>query len=340
VIVVMALALVGASTSAASVRVTWSGPRPIAPSSGASAVPIACPSIRQCTVLDGRRELTFDPFSAASTSQSLPAAPLALACPLATLCTAVTASARELTFDPVLPGVLRSRSLGRLYVPSDVACPSSKECVTIGGPPAGLVEVAYDPGTGRRIGAPLPADTFTFTGGLACPTRTECVALDDLNEAAITFQPLTGRALDWVPVRVARYAAPVVLGLACPGRRVCVAVNSGGEESAFDPRSRHGGHFTRIDRPGALLDVACASERACVAIDNRGRVLSGTPGHSGWQTTQLSDSALAGITCPSATECVALDTRGDTYLGRESTIAASRVAASPEAATPPVRECE
>ncbi len=313
----MALALLAATASVAGGRMTWSGARSIGPSNGGLVTPIACPSEQQCTVLDGPGELTFDPSSSlASVSRSLPVGDAALACPLTTLCTALTFSGRELTFDPDRPSARRSRSLGRLYVPSDVACPSANECVTIGGP-GGHIEVAYDPVTGRRIGARFRGDDiFTFTGGLACPTRTECVALDELNEIAITFQPLTGRVVSQVTVQIPPHAAPALLGLACPGRRLCVAVDSGGDESAFDPLSRRGGHFTRIDRPGALLAVACASERVCVAIDARGRALSGAPGHRGWHVTKLGSAELTGVTCPSASECIAVDRDGNTYVGR------------------------
>ena len=304
--------------SAASARMSWSGPRPIGPSNGQPVTPIACPSAHQCTVLDGPGALTFDPGSSLpSVDRSLPAEEYGLACPLTTLCTAVTDGGRELSFDPERPGALRSRSLGRLYQPSGVACASSRECVTVGAGAEVGAEVAYDPLTGGRVGHRFrDPDVFTFTGGLACPTRTECVALDDLNEIAITFSPLTGRVLVQTGVPVKRYTAPALVGLACPGRRLCVAVDSGGDESVFDPlisqRRRHG---RRVNHPGTLVGVACASEQECVAIDPHGFALSGAPGRRGWQATRLSAVGLTGVACPSASECVVVDGAGEAYVG-------------------------
>ena len=196
-----AVAALSVLPSAASARMTWSGPRPIGPSNGHPVTLIACPSVHQCTALDGLGALTFDPASSLpSVDRSLPAEENGLACPLTTLCTAVTDGGRELSFDPERPAALRSRSLGRLYQPSDVACPSSRECVTVGDGAEVGTEVAYDPLTGGRVGHRFrDPDAFTFTGGLACPTRTECVALDDLNELAITFSPLTGNGVFYPP---------------------------------------------------------------------------------------------------------------------------------------------
>ena len=179
-------------------------------------------------------------------------------------------------------------------------------------------EVAYDPLTGGRVGHRFrDPDVFTFTGGLACPTRTECVALDDLNEIAITFSPLSGRVLVQTGVPIKRYSAPALAGLACPGLRLCVAVDSGGDESVFDPLISHPrGHGRRINHPGTLVGVACASERECVAIDPRGFALSGAPGRRGWQANRLSTSGLTGVACPSASECVVVDGTGEAYVGR------------------------
>jgi hypothetical protein len=272
----------------------------------------------QCTVLDGPGALTFDPASSLpSVERSLPAEENGLACPLTTLCTAVTDGGRELSFDPERSGALRSHSLGRLYQPSDVACPSSRECVTVGDEAEGGTEIAYDPLTGGRVGHRFrDPDVFPFTGGLACPTRTECVTLDDLNEIAITFSPLTGRVLAQASVPIKRYTAPALVGLACPGRRLCVTVDSGGDESTFDPLiSRRRGHGSRIN-PGTLVGVACASERACVAIDPRGFALSGAPGRRGWQATRLSAVGLTGVACASASECVVVDGAAAAYVGR------------------------
>jgi hypothetical protein len=306
--------------SPASARMSWSGPRPIGPSNGQPVTPIACPSMHQCTALDGPGALTFDPASSLpSVDRSLPAEENGLACPLTTLCTAVTDGGRELSFDPERPGALRSRSLGRLYEPSDVACPSSRECVTVGDDGAEVgTEVAYDPLTGGRVGHRFrDPDVFTFTGGLACPTRTECVTLDDLNEIAITFSPLTGRVLAQAGVPIKPYTAPALVGLACPGRRLCVAVDSGGDESVFDPLIfKLRGHGRRINHPGTLVGVACASERLCVAIDPRGFALSGAPGRRGWQAIRLSAIGLTGVACPSATECVVVDGAGEAFVGR------------------------
>jgi hypothetical protein len=63
---------------------------------------VSCPSLRQCTLVDGNgRAFTFDPlFPGQPTSLNIHlAGPMALACPTTTQCTAV-AGRSEVTFKP------------------------------------------------------------------------------------------------------------------------------------------------------------------------------------------------------------------------------------------------
>lgn len=171
---------------------------PLAPSTPAPAVidpgltdmgnaHLRCPTASECVVVDrSGREVTFDPAAPGTASavdiDPNPGYMADVACPSATQCTAIDAKARAVTFDPTTPS---TQSVTQVAASDDLAsidCPSTSECVTIGGsdrgnlyvgqlssaPPTGSPVIAKPAVRGTRAAVPI---TCKGTDGLACPVR-------------------------------------------------------------------------------------------------------------------------------------------------------------------------
>ncbi len=163
---------------------------------GSNRQAVACPSIRQCTVVDSYgHEVTFDPLSpgtpiAVRIDSARPNGDLEyLACPSAKQCTEIQGlgpqgrtRGAEVTFNPRSPR-LRARvridkTDGDNNAIAALACPSTHQCVAVDtygraleGDPTSrqhwtITPIAkYDPGT-------------DFDPSLSCPTTAQCVVLD------------------------------------------------------------------------------------------------------------------------------------------------------------------
>ena len=173
-------------------------------------VGLACPSTSQCTAIDnGGREITFDPTAPGNpTPNSIDTAgPLnglvnqlvGLACPSTNQCTAVDSGGREITFDPTAPRTPTAVAIDGNNVTGGLACPSTTQCTAIGQasvastgiPSFAGGEATFDP---LAPGAPVPMAIATSgsLGALACPSVTQCTAIDNNGTDAgeeITFDP-------------------------------------------------------------------------------------------------------------------------------------------------------
>ena len=295
---------------------------------GAALVSVSCPGRSQCTTVDARHELTFDPLSATRAPLHLRQFPgrafppvSAVACPALTLCS-VPRNASQITFNPRAFGHPKSRVIdhdgdGTIVT---VRCPSRTECVALDDDGAA---VTYNPQTGRIMRRNINVEEVEAQTALACPSRSQCTATDN-DGTAITFDPLTGHRL--LSVKIDK---PVGLdapsgdsdyeldGIACRGTRLCVAVDTLGNEVSFDPHSHRGGHLHAVAPGSALTAVACPTSALCVLGDSSGRVWTGAARGSQWTSTTLRGaSGLTSVACVSSTECVAVDTAGDTFTGR------------------------
>ena len=294
---------------------------------GAPLADVACPGRGQCTAVDPRRAITFDPLNDhtphvhvlfSGTAPSI----AALGCPTLTECSAVR-SGREIRFDPRRIRTAAGHQVSPAHadaVLDDLRCPSRSECVAIDGDGDAVV---YDPLTGRRIRPAIHPESDEALVALACPSSTQCTAVDD-DGTMVTFQPRTGKriALAKIDPAVGLDAASgnsdnELDAITCHTTSGCVAVDTLGNLVRFNPRSDHRATPHKADPDHGLTAVACPSSTLCVLGDSAGRTLTGTPGAGDWTVAQLRAAApIAAVTCVSGTECVAVDEAGDAYTGR------------------------
>jgi hypothetical protein len=289
---------------------------------------LACETAAACVADDGSgRVLTFTPGTTTQpvATQIDAGAPLvSVSCPGRTQCTAVDA-VHELTFDPLSASraPLHLRTLpGRPFPPvSAVACPALTLCSS----PRDVSQITFNPRAfGRPKGRVIDHDGDGTIVTVRCPSRSECVALDD-DGAAVTYNPQTGRILRH-SINVEEVEAQTAL--ACPSRSQCTSTDNDGTATTFDPLTGHRLLSVKIDKPVGLdaasgdsdneLDgIACRGTRLCVAVDTLGNEVSFDP-HSrrgGRLHAVAPGSALTSVACPTSGLCVLGDSSGRVWTG-------------------------
>lgn len=349
-LLLVALGLIPAWTSAQAASLTWSSPVQIDAHGNAGPLDgdIACPTASQCTAVDGSgREVTFDPGApshAAAVQLAAGRSLTSVSCPSVSQCTAVfmpsprAASwypSGEITFDPQsgarisfaavangLPGPVT-----RLGV---VSCPSTTQC-TAAGPSSSSPdseEVTFDPtdpGTLKEViidsyltaaVAPSGADL-----ALACPSTAECVAVDDVGRE-ITFNPHAPGSPSPTDLGGAHGGLAAV---SCSSPTQCVALDTKGDAVVFGPSTPSAGTSTVVDANGfqprfvngqvvAEHALACPAQDQCIAVDDQGNVVTFDPGAPGNpMQTSVSATALDAVACPISSQCTAFDAAGVEY---------------------------
>ena len=170
------------------------------PAGGDPITSLSCPSDSQCTASDENgNEITFGlPISGTPTPESVEGYTLAsVSCPAMTQCTGVT-NGDAVTFDPQAAGA--PTALAVVREPGTlIACPSASQCTSVA---VGTGNVAtastFDPlpptSTTTTTKIEMQAsdtDPGTIVEALACPSATQCIAVDSKGEEA-PFDPATG----------------------------------------------------------------------------------------------------------------------------------------------------
>ncbi len=180
-------------------------------------------------------------------------------------------------------------------------------------------EVTFDP---RAPGSPAPVAVdslgLVFVGGLACPSTTQCTAVDW--GGAVTFDPLAPANA----FRVTPGGGPNV-HLACPSTTQCTAVDGVGEEITFNPAIM-AGPLTSVALGGTpTVAVACPSARRCVAAALAPASFYASDAPNGVvevdvtfnpRTRSQSSHALSvvdptAVACPSPRQCTVIGSGGD-----------------------------
>jgi hypothetical protein len=279
----------------------------------------ACPTVTQCTIVGYHRSaVTFNPSSpGAPRPQALVAAetitvscPRVLAapegsvctreargggligpaCPTASQCVALEIERRGLAmFDP--------RSV-RLQVPAKIALPPAPPA-PLGGWRGSLVVLNEGP------------DLTGPWGPLACPSTTQCSALDAF-QRVLTFDPRApGAVIASQPLpHFLDEREPASYSLACPSVVFCVAANGVGWAASFDPGNPTNMTVGRVHGPGVRIGgLACPSVSQCTVfhvneISSEARELNFNPKAPRTAITSninlLEPKAMA---CPSVTQC-------------------------------------
>jgi photosystem II stability/assembly factor-like uncharacterized protein len=189
---------------------------------------------------------------------------------------------------------------------TSVACPTTDECVAVGGP--GLVLLSQRPASGWTAVA-APTDHFLF--GVACVSTTRCVAVGDAGAVVVSRNGLR----HWS--RVKSGTKVPLSSVVCQPSGTCFAVGDSGTVVA----TRDGGMHWESTRSGnEVIDgTSCGAPDQCVAVtSNAGQVLRTTDG-THWSELEVPGGPLLsllpinGVACSSPT-CVSVGVRG--MIGR------------------------
>jgi hypothetical protein len=150
----------------------------------------------------------------------------------------------------------------------------------------------------------------TEVSGVSCPSRSLCVAVDNVGDVLVSTNP-SGSAKAWVRNRVAEN----LNAISCPSSGFCVAVGDGVIAVSSDPAGGAPAWSTaRIGSDGPLLKyVSCASASLCVATEGDsgpGEVWSSSNpsgGAGAWSEVKAEgEEGVGGVSCPTSKLCVAV----------------------------------
>lgn len=235
-----------------------------------------------------------------------------------------------------------------------VACPTSLECVAVGG--SGRLFATQNAANGWTAFS-LPTDHYLY--GIACPSSSRCVAVGDagtilvsqhgphgwesvdsgtrLPLSAVTCQDLsTCTAVgDGGIILVTRDGGEhweqtnsgtgVVTGVSCALPGQCVAVTSSADQvlrttdaTAWSGATVEGGPLLSLL---SMNGVSCSSP-TCVSVGTRGTIAVSTDNGASWSfDTPITDQTLNAVSCRTADVCVAVGAAGtilETSDGGES----------------------
>jgi hypothetical protein len=262
-----------------------------------------------------------------------PSGPVGAACPSKHLCVAVGADELFTSTDPLAGGASwhALRAQGNLHT---VSCLSSHFCAAGGDGAITFVRVGADRGRTSLRTFAVPTSTPEDCGkqgpgydcqaaisGVSCPTRSLCVAVDNLGDVVTSTRPTQGFSA-WRFARVDRSAG--FDGVACPTPHLCVAVDYAGD--LFRSTRPGAGAMTweRISLPlkaagsSAPPEVACGSASLCVEVVGGEIAASRRPAGraSTWRVTHVrSEHSLQAISCTAQLFCVAVDRAGRVVVG-------------------------
>jgi hypothetical protein len=163
----------------------------------------------------------------------------AVACPSVRQCTVVDSYGHEVTFNPLSPGTPVAATVDSTSPDSDleyVACPSVKQCTEVQAyGPQGRThdsEVTFNPLSPRlrnRVRIDKTDGDNNAIAGLACPSSRLCVAVDSYGRV-LEGDPTTRE--HWRIKPIVKYAPNLDFGpsLSCSSTKQCVVVDSAGQE--------------------------------------------------------------------------------------------------------------
>jgi len=252
---------------------------------------VACPSITQCAAISTNAELTFDevtfnpstPRPPSIVAISATSGAPKIACPSSTACTSLDeagAVAGAVTFDPA------SNVLDTLTIPlnsraTDLACPAVNQCtvVTVNGEAVTFNPIARTASAAIVIDTiPHPIDPYMTPFGpgtpltrIACPTRSECVAVDESGNV-FAFNPTSPRTSIIVTRTPPALAGSQYLNLACPSATQCTIVGEyhGVTLDPALPNSATAFLWKAESTFGWMTAVTCPSTTQCTAVTGIG----------------------------------------------------------------------
>lgn len=172
------------------------------------------------------------------------------------------------------------------------------------------------------VEAPAYVKVRAYVSSVACPSRSQCTAVDDYGEE-VTFNPIKPGKPQPVALNHNLFN---LASVACPSRSQCTAVGvlgsplgpsdgKAGGEVTFNPTNPGRPSVVAIGIKG--LDagsafVACPSRSQCTALDGQqGGEVTFNPAHPGTpKLVKIDDVDFDGLACPSTSQCTATDAAG------------------------------
>ncbi len=284
---------------------------------------VSCASTTVCSAVDGSGyEASFNPSGGGSligvatqvdVNNSLGVALHGVSCPSTSQCVAVDSLGNEVTYASAASPAPAVSSVDGTTVLNAVSCPASaSSCGAVDNHSHALgFSTSGTAAAAHSIAAPmLPA--------LACPSRTQCSAIDSGSDE-VTFDPTTG-AINSAGVQAIDTSGNGLTAISCLSTVECTAVDTGGFEVTFDPANGNeiaNGFFSLESNP--LRSVACqvvSSAAQCTAVDSSGNEVTFNPETSTITPdtpapVDTTGGALQSVACPSGAQCTAVDSLGN-----------------------------
>ncbi len=122
-----------------------------------------------------------------------------------------------------------------------------------------------------------PPTSFVFGGGVSCPSRSLCVAVDESGNILTSTNPTAGAGAQWQTASDVHGNGDLVSVSCAPSSTFCVAV--GGKDALWSADPAAGASswtLATVDPAGGLASVSCPTTKLCVAVDQTGHGLVAT----------------------------------------------------------------
>jgi len=198
-------------------------------------------------------------------------------------------------------------------LPQAVSCPTTAECVAVGGSSSGAGTVLVTTTSGATwVPATVPTGVGTLVG-VSCPTTSDCVAVGTATDQDGAILTSTDGGTSWTSQTVPS-GEDGLEGVSCATVSNCVAVLGYNAPVPVLTTGDGGVTWTTGTVPGGvygLSGVSCATPSDCVAVGDDGAsdsVVASTNGGSTWTVGVVPAGVvgLSGVSCPSAADCAAV----------------------------------
>jgi hypothetical protein len=159
------------------------------------------------------------------------------------------------------------------FTADETACPTTRLCLLQGIGPEGSGFFASTsptggPSTYHLIGDPTDGNG----GGLACPSTTDCITVDDNGDASVTTDPTAGH---WTSKQID--STGFLNAIACPTTGFCVAVDNGGNALVGTPAVGSAGNADVLAGQTRTIRRAVATSASTRVVVMAGFTVGGVP---------------------------------------------------------------
>jgi photosystem II stability/assembly factor-like uncharacterized protein len=219
------------------------------------------------------------------------------------------------------------RPSGTYNVLKGIACPTSRDCLAVGGngpdvwvgngdevehtrPATILVSTNGGASWTKRSSG---TGSYTALYGIACPTSRDCLAVGGGAIGGAAILASTNGAASWIRRSSGTGSYTALYGVACPTSRDCLAVGSQEGAGAILASTNGGATWQkRASAIQALASITCATSNDCLAGESAAASFLVTDdGGATWTSRSTgSDQLVFGFACPTSSSCLAVTENG------------------------------